>query len=340
MRFSQPLIFLLLLLLPALWYVSVKGERHLGRLTSAFALGGAGAAPWRRRARLILPLLASFWMIVSLAGPAVEVVALDEATYRASLVVALDVSKSMLAEDVWLPESSDGTGEISNRLNLAHRFLYRFLGSMKNENAGLVFFAGRGLEIVPLTRDHAFFSYILRHADMLEMTDSGSNLGEALHTAKGMLDAADPAGIRTVILISDGEDTGSEDAATRQVLADLSAQGVRVFCVGVGEKRAVYIPARKKGMTDFDEFYRDREGTYLQTRLEEDLLKSIAAATGGAYHRLEEGELARIAKDLRTQIYSVPAPSLPAEVLHKRWLDLSPASLILALLSYSVFLAL
>lgn len=340
MRFSQPLIILLLLLLPVLWYVGVKAERYLGRLTNAFVLGGGGAAPWRHRARLVLPVLASFWMIVSLAGPAVEVAALEEATYQASLVVALDVSKSMLAEDVWLPESGDGAAEISNRLNLAHRFLYQFLGSMKNENAGLVFFAGRGLEIVPLTRDHAFFGYILRHADMLEMTDSGSNLGAALQTAKGMLEAADPAGIRTVILISDGEDTGSEDAATRQVVAELSAQGVRVFCVGVGEKRAVYIPARKKGMTDFDEFYRDREGTYLQTRLEEDPLKSIAAATGGAYVRLEEGQLTRIAQDLRRQIYSVPAPSLPAEALHKRWLDLSPASLILALLSYSVFLAL
>jgi hypothetical protein len=141
-----------------------------------------------------------------------------------------------------------------------------------------------------------------------------------------------------VILISDGEDTGSEEVATRQVLAELSAQGVRVFCVGVGEKRAVYIPARKRGMTDFDEFYRDREGTYLQTRLEEDLLQSIAAATGGAYHRLEEGQLARLAKDLRSQIYSVPAPSLRAEAVHRRWLDLSPLSLLLALLSYSVFL--
>lgn len=338
MRFSQPLIFLLLLALPVLWYVNVKAERYLGRLAQLFVLGSGGQSFWRHWARLTLPVLASFWMIVSLAGPAVEVAALEESTYQASLVVALDVSKSMLAEDVWLPESRDGTVELSNRLNLAHRFLYHFLGSMKNENAGLVFFAGRGLEIVPLTRDHAFFRYILSHVDMMEMTDSGSNLGEAIQTAKSMLDAADPAGIRTVILISDGEDTVSEETTTRQVLAELSAQGVRVFCVGVGEKRAVYIPARKQGLADFDEFYRDREGTYLQTRLEEDLLKNIAAETGGSYFRLDEGQLTRIAKDLRNQIYSVPAASLPAETMHKRWLDLSPFSLVLALLSYSVFL--
>ena len=338
MRFSQPLIFLLLLLLPVLWYLALQAERYLGRLTNVFVLGGDGRSPWRRRARLALPVLASFWMIVSLAGPAVEVAALEESTYQASIVVGLDVSKSMLAEDVGRTESREGAAEISNRLNLAHRFLSQFLGSMKNENAGLVFFAGRGLEIVPLTRDHAFFSYILRHADMMEMTDSGSNLSAALQTAKGMLDDADPAGIRTVILISDGEATGSEEVATRQVLAELAAQGVRVFCVGVGEKRAVYIPARKKGMIDFDEFYRDKEGTYLQTRLEEDLLQSIAAATGGSYVRLDEGQLTRIAKDLRSQIYSIPAPGLPAEAMHKRWLDLSPVSLVLALLSYSVFL--
>jgi Ca-activated chloride channel family protein len=339
MRFSSPLIFLLLLLLPLLWYACVKAERYLGRLTKAFALGGGGHPPWRRRVRLILPVTAIFWMICSLAGPAVEVVAPEESTYQASIVVGLDVSKSMLAEDVLLTGPGEGTSEFSNRLNLAHRFIYQFLGNMKNESAGLVFFAGSGLEIVPLTRDHGFFRYLLRHADMMEMTDSGSNLGEALQTAKGMLEDAPPSGIRALILISDGEVTGGDDGAIRQVLSELSTQGIRVFCIGVGEKRAVYIPARKKGMTDLDDFYRDKEGAYLQTMLEEDLLKSIAVATGGAYFRLEESQLTRISKDLRSELYRTPAQSLPAEAVQKRWLDLSPYSLVLALLSYSVFLA-
>lgn len=339
MRFSQPFLLLLLLLLPVFWHCHARAECYLDSLMSAFAVRGGRQELWRRKARRILPLLALFWMTVALAGPAIEVVAPEEATFQASLLVGLDVSKSMLAEDVLLTELDEGNPEISNRLNLARRFLDDFLGGMKNENAGLFFFAGRGLETVPLTRDHGFFRYILRYADIMEMTDSGSNLGEALKTAQVMLEEAGTAGIRTLILISDGEDTGSDDAAIRQVLAEFSAQGVRVFCVGVGGKRPVYIPARSKGLAEFGDFYRDKGGEYLQTMLEDDLLKRMAAATGGAYFRLDESELTQISKNLRSEIYRIPAPSLPVDAVHKSWLDLSPGSLLLALLAYSMFLA-
>jgi Ca-activated chloride channel family protein len=339
MRFSHPYLFFLLLLLPVLWYRHARAERYLDGLMDAFAVSGGRKPLWRRKARRVLPLLALFWMTCSLAGPAVEMTAPEEATYQAALVVGLDVSKSMLAEDVLLSKPGEGPPEISNRLNLARRFLYEFLGGMKNENAGMFFFAGNGLETVPLTRDHGFFRYILRYADLLEMTDSGSNLGEALITAKLMLEEAGNAGIRTVILISDGEVTVSDDAALRRSLAEFSAQGVRVFCVGVGEKRAVYIPARKQGTLEFDDFYRDKQGEYLQTKLEDELLKRIAEASGGAYFRLEEAQLARIAQDLRRAIYSVPAQVVPSSVEHKEWLELTPATLVLALLSYSMFLA-
>lgn len=338
MRFSHPYVFFLLLLLPALWYCHARAERYLDTLVDAFEVSGGRRALWRRKARRFLPMLALFWMTVSLAGPAVEITAPEEATYQAALVVGLDVSKSMLAEDVLLSEPGEGTAEISNRLNLARRFLYGFLSGLKNENAGMFFFAGNGLETVPLTRDHGFFRYILKYADLLEMTDSGSNLGEALLTAKLMLEEAGNAGIRTLILISDGEATVSDDAAIRRTLAEFSAQGVRVFCVGIGETRSVYIPARKQGTAEFDDFYRDKEGEYLQTKLEEDLLKSIAAATGGAYFRLEADQMLRIAQDLRKEIYRAPVKVKSSAVVHKQWLELMPCSLLLALLSYSMFL--
>jgi len=339
MRFSHPFLLLLLLLLPALWYCQARAERYLAVLLDAFTVSGGKPALWRRKARLLLPILAFFLMTVALAGPAVEITVPEEATYQAALVIGLDVSKSMLAEDVLLSKPEEGTPEISNRLNLARRFLYGFLGGLKNENAGMFFFAGNGLETVPLTRDHGFFRYILKYADLLEMTDSGSNLGEALVTAKLMLDEAGNTGIRTLILISDGEVTVSEDAAIRRTLAEFSALGVRVFCVGVGEERPVYIPARKQGTADFDDFYRNKEGEYLQTKLEEDLLKRIAAATGGAYFRLKEDQLTRISQDLRNEIYRAPVKVLPSAAVHKEWLDLMPGSLVLALLSYSMFLA-
>jgi len=338
MRFSSPFLLLLLLVLPVLWALGVRAERYLARVMASFTLAGEGAPSWRRRARLVLPLVAMGWLIIALAGPAVEVAAREETTYQASLVIGLDVSKSMLAEDVLLAGLPGEAAEISNRLNLARRFLRQFLGELKNENAGLLFFAGSGLEIVPLTRDHGFFRFILRHADVMEMTDSGSDLGDALRAALGMLEDADPAGVRTVILISDGEDTAGDAAGIREALAAFSDQGIRVFTVGVGEDQPVYIPARKPGIDDFDDFYRDRAGGYQQTRLEEGLLKSIAAETRGSYVRLDEGRLPEIAAALRSEIYRLPAPTLKAEATHRRWLDLSPGALLLALLSYGLFL--
>ena len=337
MRLSHPQLLILLLLLPLLGYLAHRTERHLGKIRAAFAWRGKRQAGWRPAARRLLPVLAASWMIFALAGPAVEIDIPQEAAFRTSLVVGLDVSKSMLAEDI-MPAGSEGEAfGMANRLNLARRFLHRFLGRLEGEKTGLFFFAGRGLKSC-LTPGSRILRYILQHADAMEMTESGSSLSEALKTARDMLAEGEASGIRTVLLISDGEDTGRDYAGIQQTLAFFAARQVRVFCLGVGKKQAVFIPVRKKGMTEADGFYRDESGHYLQTRLEEDLLRRMAAETGGAYLQLADDALAGVAGKLLAEIESFPGQLLSEETLRKSWLELAPLFLVLGLLSYTACL--
>lgn len=337
MHFSHPLLLWLFLLLPLIGYRTFRAELYLGKVRQAFTMMGEKRPTWRLKARLLLPVLAASWTVFGLAGPAVEIASPEESKYRSSLVLGLDVSKSMLAEDVVLMRAVEEPFEISNRLNLGRRFFHHLIERLENQKTGLFYFAGRGIEIAPLTRDHGFLRYILRHSDTMEMTASGSNLGKALETARGMLRTADVSGRQAVVLVSDGEDIGSDDAGIQQTISFFADEGIRIFCVGTGENQPVHIPIRKKGMTEIDGFYKDMNGNYLQTKLEEDLLKRIALETGGVYVQVKEDSIGRIARELLQHMQNYPSEILPSEAVRKTLLDLSPFFLFLGLFSYTAY---
>jgi Ca-activated chloride channel family protein len=183
------------------------------------------------------------------------------------LVVALDVSKSMLARDVQ-----------PNRLERAKLELMTLLDELKGDRVGLVIFAGDAFIQCPLTSDYAAAKMFLRAVDPEQMQEGGTNIGSALVLAKQVLDGADRgAKDRVVILISDGEDLEGEIG---QATDALSEAGIRVFAVGIGSESGEPIPVvNKRG--DVVGYKKNANGETVLTRLNRAGLASIARATDG-----------------------------------------------------------
>jgi len=200
------------------------------------------------------------------------------------LVIALDLSNSMLAEDV-----------APNRLQRSKLEIQRLISRLRGDRIGLIAFAGQAFVQSPLTSDYAAARLFLNAMDPDLIPVQGTDLGAAINLA---LDAFsdEPVEARVIIVVTDGEDHegGIDDAVSRAVEA-----GVKIFTVGVGSAGGVPIP-------EFDRngvrrgFKRDGDGTVVTTALDEATLKRVAEATGGRLYRStpEASELTDLIDDV------------------------------------------
>jgi Ca-activated chloride channel homolog len=191
------------------------------------------------------------------------------------VVVALDASKSMLARDVQ-----------PSRLERARLELATLLDELKGDRVGLVAFAGDAFIQSPLTSDYSAVKLFLRAVDPEQMPQGGSNIGEALHLARQVLDNADRGSKeRVVVLLSDGEDlTGEVDEA----VAALKEAHVQVLTVGVGSEQGEPIPVyNRRG--EFVDYKKDSSGETVITRMDRAGLTAIAEATGGEFFHQPRG---------------------------------------------------
>jgi Ca-activated chloride channel family protein len=183
------------------------------------------------------------------------------------VMVALDVSRSMLAEDV-----------APNRLERARLEIMRILQQLDGDRIGLVAFAGNAFVQSPLTIDYGAAALFLNAMSPDLIPIQGTNLGEALTVA---LDAFEEGtrGHRVLVVVTDGEDHEGDIEAALERAVDL---GVQIHTVGIGSLEGVPIP-------EFDEsgvrsgFIRDDQGVVVTTQLDESTLERVAEATGGRY---------------------------------------------------------
>jgi Ca-activated chloride channel family protein len=289
-RFGSAHALFGLLLLPLLggflWFAAGRARRALeqfGEITLVRRLtetvSGRG-----RLAKQILVVAAVAMLVVALARPQFGSRIETVRQRGADVMIALDLSTSMLAQDL-----------SPSRLDKAKLTISQLIDHLDGDRVGLVAFAGNAFVQSPLTTDYAAATMFLNAMDPSIMDVQGTNLGAALTTA---LDAFDErAGQdRVLVLITDGEDhEGEIDAAVERA----AKAGVRIYTVGMGSPQGVPIP-------EFDAagnpsgFKRDAQGNVVTTRLDEDTLRRIAERTGGHYyHATPRGsELDQLTADL------------------------------------------
>lgn len=233
-------------------------------------------------------------IIVALAGPKVQY---EKTIFNRSgiaVVMGIDVSKSMLAEDEVLPTEGKKLFRIANRLNKARYFCLETISLLQGEWLGAYIFARSAVEVVPFTRDYGYARYMLEHINDAEITEPGSDLGEAIRTGVSMLgDTMQKRGVKILVLITDGEDTNLDKSGLSEAMKIAVSKGITVYTVGVGMSREVLIPIRSNDGLTIEDYYLDEDGRYLKTRLNQDILTEIAGMTGGKYFQLNKEDVPR-----------------------------------------------
>jgi Ca-activated chloride channel family protein len=272
-RFEDPMMMGLLALLP----VAFVARRRWGawrRATldfSAFEAArktGMSRGEWVLRIPSLLRFVTLAAIVVALARPQTGVTSESVLTEGIDIVMAMDVSSSMLAEDLE-----------PNRLEAAKQVAAEFAQGRRNDRVGLVAFAGQAYTQAPLTLDHGVITGLLAELDV-GMIEDGTAVGMGLATAVKRLQTSD-AESKVVVLLTDGRNNRGEiGPSTAAQMAQ--ALGIRVYTIGAGTRGTARVPV--------DDPFQGRRYVNMRVDLDEPTLRDVAEVTGGRYFRATDRE--------------------------------------------------
>jgi len=251
-------------------------RRRLARLIDVGrgAALGVVALPLRRRLRGFVLFVSLALLIVALARPQWGE-QVEEVTLRGlDLLVCVDCSTSMLAEDLK-----------PSRLARAKHAVERLLARLTGDRVGIVAFAGTAFLQCPLTVDYGAARMFLDLLDPAMFESQGTDLGNAITTALAALKTGGE-GAHVILLLSDGE---GHDGSVERAIAAAKGAGVRVYTVGMGTPGGAPIPLRGANNT-LEGYKKDRRGAVILPRLVPDDLARLAVETGGAYFQATPGD--------------------------------------------------
>ncbi len=279
MRFAEGIWLYVVPLVPVVWLLMKWGDRRsqaglrnlLGPRAEQHVEGRRPRVQtWDR----FLLLLAIFWILIAAARPQWGASEVTVAQRGSDVVVALDISNSMLAEDV-----------VPNRMGRAKAELDAFFKRLQDSRVGLVFFAGSAFVQCPLTRDYGTAQIFLDMAGPDMLSEQGTAIAAALQTAHDLLlrgRGDQTPGFQAILLVTDGEDLeGNWEAVAKKCLDD----GIRIIPVGVGSSEGGLIPVTDdKGRAAG--FMKDMDGNVVMSRLDMASLQKMAAMGGGSAFRI------------------------------------------------------
>ena len=182
------------------------------------------------------------------------------------IVFAVDVSKSMLAEDI-----------APNRLEKAKQLVTQIINNLASDRIGIIAYAGKAFPQLPITTDYAAAKMFLQNMNTDMLSSQGTAINEAINLAKTYYDDEEQTN-RVLIIISDGEDHSDEAASVAEEAYD---EGIRIFTIGVGDLKGGPIPEKKNGVVV--NYKKNSEGETVITKLNEETLQNIANEANGAY---------------------------------------------------------
>ncbi len=283
--FAQYRFLLLLLLVPVILIAHALKLRSRRKRVERFGDSALveGLMPSYSKAkgwlRTILYSLAFFFFVIGLARPQIGAKLSEREAKGAEIMICLDVSNSMLAED-YSP----------NRLERAKLAISRIVDRLQEDRIGLIVFAGSSFVQLPITTDYVSAKMFLNSIDTGSVPVQGTAIGDAVLTAARSFSAQSEKS-RAIIVITDGENHEDDPVdAVRQV----AGMGIKVYTIGVGSLQGQPIP--KDG-----QLMKDRDGNIVVTRLDEGTLQQMAEAGNGAYVHAgnEEFGLNPIIDDIR-----------------------------------------
>ncbi len=259
------LILLIPLMFTAYWLMRRLRKRRIARFGDPELVARLTPEVPRHKGWMKLALLsiALLFLAIGMARPQLGAILKEKEIKGAEIMVVLDVSNSMLAED-YSP----------NRLERAKLAISKLVDELQGDRIGLIIFAGESFVQLPITSDYVSAKIFLNSITTESVPVQGTALGEAIRTAiRGFTSESEHS--RAIILITDGENHEDDPVAAARDAVDM---GARVFCIGVGSPEGKPIPM------DGD-LLKDKDGNIVVTRLDEQTLRDIASAGQGLYVR-------------------------------------------------------
>ena len=268
-QFANPHILYLLLIIPvmiaALTLVALLRKRNLAKFGNLELIKSLmpEVSTWRIKSKSTLFLLAVTAVIFAAARPQFGSKLREQKSTGIEMMLVVDVSNSMLAEDF-----------APNRLDRTRYAIDKLFASMNQDRVGMVVFAGESKVQLPITSDYRMARSFTKRLSPELVQVQGTEIGQALTLASLSFSNNRDAG-RVIILITDGEthDNTALDAAQRA-----AEQGIRIYAVGIGTPDGA--PVKVNG-----EWLKDEKDEMVVSRLNEELLQQVTAATGGGYIR-------------------------------------------------------
>lgn len=271
MTFNNPWLLTLALLIPPYiwWYIykDRKGAMKFSSITQVKNIKPSTSVKFRHLP-LAIRSIAIFMIIISLARPQKGIEKTKVPTEGIDIMLAIDVSTSMLAEDFTLG------GKRQNRLAAVKKVVKDFIAGRYNDRIGMIIFAGRAYVQCPLTIDYGI---LLQFLDKIQigMVEDGTAIGSALATCLNHIKDV-PAKSKIIILLTDGRNNmGKIDPLTAAEMA--KTLGVKVYTIGAGTKGLAPYPVK--------DFFGNKGYQGIQVDIDENTLKKIADITGGMYFR-------------------------------------------------------
>jgi Ca-activated chloride channel family protein len=263
-------------------------------------------ASWvRNRFKFILLLISLGLLIIAIAGPQFGSKIKEVNRKGIEIIIALDVSNSMLARDIK-----------PDRLTRAKQSIARLIDQLQNDRLGLIVFAGDAYTQIPITSDYVSAKMFLSGVSSTMVSRQGTAIGSAIELAMKSFSSQEEIN-RAIVIISDGE---NHEGNAIDIARSAAEKGIRVYTIGIGLPEGVPIPDSENSY--IKEYRRDRNGNIVTTRVNEQMLAEIASEGNGKYYRASTGniglndlysELNRLEKtEMESKVFSEYEEQFPA----------------------------
>ncbi len=276
MKFANINMLFIIWIAPVLLLVILYGRRKRAKILKKYASSISlkmilsHVSDKRRFIKTVLLLTVCVLISIALSGPQYGYHWQETEQKGIDIFIALDCSKSMLAEDIK-----------PTRLERAKREVFDLLSMLKGDRAGLVAFAGAAFVQCPLTLDYQAFNLFMNTLTPEYLPVGGTDIAGAITAAiEGFPEEEKTE--KAIIIITDGENTGGDAI---EAAKNAKKDGVKIFCIGVGKAEGIPVPDKNGG------FKKDKSGKIVLTKLDEKTLREIAILTGGSYVRSVAGDM-------------------------------------------------
>jgi Ca-activated chloride channel family protein len=271
-QIEEPSYFIYLIVIPIIFAVFLLVSFWKGRTQKQFANAmlmqklSPDRSSFKSYLKMILFLIGGAFLIVSLTNPKMGTKLETVKRQGVDIVFALDVSKSMLAEDI-----------APNRLEKAKQIISKIVDKLGSDRIGIIIYAGNAYPLLPITTDHGAAKMFLQSASPNLVSSQGTAINDAINMARTYYNNDEQTN-RFLFIISDGEDH-QEDASSS--IEEATKEGIKTYAVGVGTEKGGPIPMKENGV--LQGYKKDNKGETVITRLNEGVLKEIADKGNGKY---------------------------------------------------------